>query len=92
MSTVKKVILADDTEYAGEAATADAGRDLWVELDSMDEQALLAAFIKFRDPEATKEIKFYSLGEIRDTFDGYIKMVGFYDSGDGKVNIRMRKE
>lgn len=93
MSTIKKVILADGTEYPGEAASADSGRDLWIELhEGMTEEEVLDAFVKFRDHEATKEIKFYSLGEVRNTFNGYIKMAGFYDLGDGKVNIRMRKE
>lgn len=93
MSVLKKVILADGTEYAGEAAAADSGRDLWVELrESMTEEELLAAFSKFRDHNATNEIKFYSLGEIRNTFYGYVKMGGFYDFGDGRINIRMRKE
>lgn len=91
MSTLKKVILADGTEYPGEAAAADSGNDLWVELNSMSEEDLLEAFAKFRDRNATAEIKFYSLGEVRATFTGYIKMGGFYDLGDGKINIRMKK-
>lgn len=89
---MRKIVLNDGTEFHADAYAA--GGELWVMMADPEEDMNKVMEIGklFIDPEKTRKIESYTLGELRGTYEGYIKMGALIIDTNNMVSIRMRKE